>query len=151
MIRRTVLALAGAAALGLAACGEYAPGANPVHLDKEVMVTAETAPALIGVWEGPFTPRDGKGEGGTARMEITDVDGTLIRGRMTWTRDDGVWHEEDFTAALTRTGHYMFLSTHAMVHRKGPNHYIMADVLMKDGNVYLHHLTPTHPVSFEPA
>ena len=148
MNRRLFLGSAALAALGLTACGEYAPGANPVHFDHMVDVTKETAPNMLGVWEGPFTPRDGKGEGGMARMEVTDVDGTLIRGHMTWTRGGEVWHEENFTAALTLTGHYMFLSTHVMVHRKAEEHYIMADVLMKDGNFYLHHLTAQQPVSF---
>ncbi len=150
MTRTICLGAALAAALGLAACDEAAMNSNPVYIERMVDVTEETASNMIGVWEGPFTPRDGKGEGGYARMEVTEVDGTLMRGHMTWTRDGKVWHEENFTAALTRTGHYMFLSTHVMVHRKGPEHFIVADVLMKDGNVYLHHLS-RDGVSFEPA
>lgn len=150
MMRTIRLGAAIFAALGVVACDEAATNANPVYFERMVDVTEETAPNMLGVWEGPFTPRDGKGEGGTARMEVTEVDGTLIRGNMTWMRDGKVWHEENFTAALTITGHYMLLSTHAMVHRKGPDHFVVADILMKDGNVYLHHLS-RDGVSFDPA
>lgn len=150
MDRRAFITTA-AAAFGLAGCAEISGEAGPVHMDHHVNVAPEQAPDLIGVWEGPFRPRDGRGEGGTARMEIREVDGTLIRGRMTWTREGEVWREEDFTAALTRTGHYMFMHTHAMVHRRADEHFIMADVLMHDGNVYLHHLTAQEDVAFDSA
>jgi len=126
----------------LAGCSENA-NSGPVYLTHMVHVSPEMAPKMLGVWKGPFTPMSDRGEGGEAVLNVTEIDNTFLRGTMTWTRDGALWQEQNLTAAMAPAGHYNLMSTHAMMYRKGPETWMVADILMNDGNWYQHRLART--------
>lgn len=141
MDRRLFLFCAAASALALSGCAKSF-SVEPDDMTNMVHLTPETAPNLLGVWKGTFTPMYGKGEGGEVEMNVVDVDRTLIRVVMTWTRNGEIWQQQKFTGAMSQPdGHYMLMSTHVMVHKEGSEHVIIADVLMSDGNWYRNRLS----------
>lgn len=125
----------------LTAC-EAPEGGNEVFFLKEVKVTPEIAQTMVGRWEGPYTAKTSalNGASGTSVMIIESIDGTLARGRMEWSQDGEVVDSTPWTAALTKTGHFMLLSSHAILFGQGPERYIEADIMLKDG-IYRHRLS----------
>ena len=135
--------LALAAAAALSACADARLG-DP-DIVKTVQMTPETAPELLGHWQGAFAPAPGEDDavGGEVTLDVTEIDDTLLRGTMSWYRGGELWQSQKFTGAMSNAGHYMLLSTHAHIMEKGGSKMIMADILMNDGNYYSHHLTRT--------
>ena len=134
-----------AAAAALAGCADTRTASAPVHKEKMMIVTPEETTKMLGTWRGPYTPLNEGGTPGEAVLEVTEIDGTLMRATMTWHRDGRFWYDQDITAALAQGefGHYNFLSSHAMIHQKGPETYMLVDTYLKDGNLYRHKLGRT--------
>jgi hypothetical protein len=138
MLRRRFLA-GGAVALAAALSGcAQTGGSDPVEFDRMMIVTKEETSKMLGVWRGPCTPLTKGGVPGEAELNVTEIDGTLMRAKMTWYRDGEYWYDQDITAALAQGefGHYNFLSSHAMVHERGPLTYMIVDTYLKDGHLY---------------
>lgn len=156
---KTALPLALIAILTLGACADGAPppapgaaarfegGGGPV---KEVQLHAGMKAELEGQWEGSYAPYDavaGKVTGqvaGVTALLVNDVDDTLARGRIVWAPNEGDrFPGRDWTAALTRTGHFMFLNSHAMMIEQNGVRFFEADIILDDGRSYLHRWVKT--------
>lgn len=136
--RRFVAAGAAALAAALSGCAESSGETESIYFDRMMVVTPEETSKMLGEWRGPFTPLTKGGVPGEAVLNVTDVDGTLLRATMTWYRDGEYWYEQPITAALAQGefGHYNFLSSHAMIHERGPLTYMVVDTYLKDGQLY---------------
>jgi hypothetical protein len=68
----------------------------------------------------------------------------LARGRIVWAPNEGDrFPGRDWTAALTRTGHFMFLNSHAMMMEQNGVRFFEADIILDDGRSYLHRWVKT--------
>jgi hypothetical protein len=152
---KPALPLALVLALILGACADNsapppAPGAA-VRFEsgggptKEVALSGAMAAEIVGQWEGSYAPYDpvaGKVTGppvGVTALVIHEVEDTLARGRIVWAADDGTRIPgRGWTAALTRTGHFMFLNSHAVMMEQNGVRFFEADIILDDGRSYLH-------------
>ncbi len=136
--RRFIAAGAAALAAALAGCAETSEKSDPVYFDRMMIVTEGETSKMLGEWRGPATPLTKDGVPGEAVLDVTDVEGTLLHATMTWYRDGKYWYDQKITAALAQGGfgHYNFLSSHAMIHERGPLTYMIVDTYLKDGNLY---------------
>jgi hypothetical protein len=152
------LALIAALMLGACATGGTpppAPGAAARFetgggTSKEIHLHGGMKAELEGQWEGSYAPYDpiaAKVTGpvaGVTALIIKDIDDTLARGRIVWAPNAGDrFPGRDWTAALTRTGHFMFLNSHAMMMEQNGVRYIEADIILDDGGSYLHRWVKT--------
>lgn len=157
---KSALPLALIAALTLGACADGgapppAPGAAARFESgggtvKEIHLHGGMKAELEGQWEGSYAPYDpvaGKVTGpaaGVTALLINDIDDTLARGRIVWAPNEGQkFPGRDWTAALTRTGHFMFLNSHAMMMEQNGVRFIEADIILDDGQSYLHRWVKT--------
>lgn len=152
--RRRFLAAAGAAAL-LAACAgpqtetapapaaRFEPGGGRV---KEVRMHQDQQD-LIGVWQGPYAPVNMAtqelvgGPAGVATLNVGEVNGSRVRGLMSWDDEDQDFPPQRIVGALTLTGHFMILHAHFIMYEQDGVRFLQADVAMPDGRFYRHRLT----------
>jgi hypothetical protein len=160
--RLACLALIGALALGACAAPGAGPGTDPIAPAPaarfesgggsivEVPLHSGMKAELEGMWEGSYAPYDalaGKITGpvaGVTALLINDIDDTLARGRILWVPTEGARiPAQNWTAALTRTGHFMFLNSHAMMKTQDGLRFFEADIILDDGRSYLHRWVKT--------
>ncbi|MFT7027647.1 MAG: hypothetical protein ACI9ZH_002027 [Paracoccaceae bacterium] len=150
---KAILAATFLVVAALAACAPVTPGA-PAPVTRfesgggsiaEVRLHSGMRAELEGQWEGtyaPYNPVKGVVTGppvGVTALVIREVDDTLARGRIVWAPNDGSKIPgRDWTAALTVTGHFMFMNSHAMMMEQDGVRYFQADIILDDGKSYLH-------------
>lgn len=112
----------------------------------EVVLTPETAPELVGLWEGPFHRIDmasgtvAAEPSGTARLIPEATEGSLVTGRADWRFADGRTEATRWTAALTRSGHMRIMNSRSYVHQTASFRYLDLDLQLSDGLFYRHRL-----------
>jgi hypothetical protein len=121
----------------------FEPGGGPI---REVRMHQDQQD-LIGIWQGPYVPVNMAteevtgGVAGIATLNIGEVDGSRVRGVMSWEDEDQDFETQRIVGALTLTGHFMILHAHFIMYEQDGVRFIQADIAMPDGRFYRHRLT----------